>query len=143
MRDNDAALTLIEEAGALAEETGDRFSIAVADVQHGRVLDDLGRREEALLCFDRGIAIFEELGARWEWADALAARGISKRELGQLDEAEQDLRLAIRMSEELGERQLASWTWKALALVAERRGDEPAAAELFRNAKEAQSNFPR
>ena len=142
-QDLDGALELIEEAGALAEETGDRFSMAVADVQHARVLHDLERREEALVCFDRGVATFEELGARWEWADALAARGIMKRELGRLDEAEEDLRIAIRMSEELGERQLASWTWKALARVAERRGDESAAAELFRNAREAESRYPR
>ena len=94
-------------------------------------------------CFDRGIAIFEELGARWELADALAERGISKRELGRLDEAETDLRLAIRISEELGERQLAGWTWRALAQVAERRGDQAAAEELFRNAQEAKSRFPR
>ena len=143
VKDLDAALELIEEAGALAEKTGDRFSIAVADVQHARVLHDLGRVEEALVCFDRGVATFEDLGARWEWADALAARGISKRELGRLDDAETDLRLAIRISEELGERQLASWTWRALARVAERRGDEAAAAELFRNAQEAESRFPR
>jgi tetratricopeptide (TPR) repeat protein len=143
VKDLDGALELIEEAGALAAETGDRFSIAVADVQRARVLHDLGRWEEALVCFDRGLAIFEELGARWEWADALAARGISKRELGRLDDAEKDLRLAIRISEELGERQLASWTWRALALVAERRGDEDAAAELFRNAQEAESRSPR
>ncbi len=143
VKDLDAALELIEEAGALAEKTGDRFSIAVADVQHARVLHDLERIEEALVCFDRGVATFEQLGARWEWADALAARGISKRELGRLDDAETDLRLAIRISEELGERQLASWTWRALARVAERRGDEAAAAELFRNAQEAESRFPR
>ena len=143
VKDLDAALELIEEAGALAEKTGDRFSIAVADVQHARVLHDLGRVEDALVCFDRGVATFEDLGARWEWADALAARGISKRELGRLDDAETDLRLAIRISEELGERQLASWTWRALARVAERRGDEAAAAELFRNAQEAESRFPR
>jgi tetratricopeptide (TPR) repeat protein len=143
VKDLDEALSLIEEAGALAEETGDRFSIAVADVQHARVLHDLERREEALVCFDRGVAIFEELGARWEWADALAARGISKRELGRLDDAEKDLRLAIRISEELGERQLASWTWRALARVAERRGDEAGAAELFRTAQEAESHYPR
>jgi class 3 adenylate cyclase/tetratricopeptide (TPR) repeat protein len=143
VKDLDEALALIEEAGTLAEETGDRFSIAVADVQHARVLQDLGRNEEALVCFDRGAAIFEELGARWEWADALAARGISKRELGRLDDAEKDLRLAIRISEELGERQLASWTWRALARVAERRGDEAGAAELFRTAQEAESHYPR
>ena len=57
------------------------------------------------------------------WPTRSAERGIAKRELGQLDEAEDDLRRTARISEELGERQLASWTWRALARVSEKRGD--------------------
>ena len=90
MMDPEAALKLIDEASALADETGDQFSVGNTSVQKGRVLDDLGRHEEAQPWFDRGIAIFSELGARWEMADARAARGIAKRELGLLDEAEED-----------------------------------------------------
>jgi class 3 adenylate cyclase/tetratricopeptide (TPR) repeat protein len=141
--DPEAALALIEEATTLAEETGDQFSIAVTAVQKGRALEELGRREEALPCLDRGIAIFEELGARWEVADARAGRGIVKRDLGLLDEAEDDLRLAIRISEELGERQLAGWTWRALARVSARRGDKAEARERFRRSREAQDRGPR
>jgi len=143
MHDLEGALELIEEAGALAEETGDQFSVANTAVQKARVFDDLGRGEEALPWFDRGIAIFSELGARWELADARAARGIAKRELGHLDEAEEDLRYAIRISEELGERQLAGWTWRALARVAERRGDATEAEELWRLSREADAQGPR
>ena len=79
MKDLDGALELIDEASALAVETGDQFSVANTSVQKARVFDDLGRPEEALPWFDRGIAIFAELGARWEMADARAARGIAKR----------------------------------------------------------------
>jgi len=82
-------------------------------------------------------------GARWELADATAERGITKRELGRLDEAEEDLQKAIRISKELGERQLASWTWRALARVSERRGDHAEAEERFRRSREADERFRR
>jgi tetratricopeptide (TPR) repeat protein len=125
------ALALSEHAGEIAEETGDQFSIAMTRVQRARVLEDLGRFAEALPLLDDAIAVFDELAARWELGDATAERGIVLRELGRLDEAEETLRAAIRVSEELGERQLASWTWRALAEVSERRGDH-AEAELRR-----------
>ncbi len=89
--------------------------------------------------FDRGIEIFTELGARWELGDALAERGIAEREMGRLDEAERDLRQAIAISEELGERQLAGWTWRALAHVSERRGDHARAEEHRRRAEQEES----
>jgi tetratricopeptide (TPR) repeat protein len=142
MKDPEGALVLIDEARALAEEIGDQFSIANTSVQKGRALHDLDRYEEALPWFDRGVAIFSELGARWELADARAARGIAKRELGRLDDAEEDLRYAIRISEELGDRQLPGWTWRALAKVAELRGDSAAAEEHWRRSREAESRGP-
>jgi tetratricopeptide (TPR) repeat protein len=140
--DLESSLALVEEASSLAEEAGDQFSIAMTAVQKGRVLEDLDRQEESLPWLDRGIAIFEELGARWEVADAQAERGIAKRDLGRLDEAEEDLRSAIRISEELGERQLAGWTWRALAKVSERRGDQAEAIERLRRSREAEARGP-
>ncbi|MGE5225697.1 MAG: ATP-binding protein [Planctomycetaceae bacterium] len=137
------ATLLIEEAQSLADETGDRFSVAVTSTQRGRIEEDLGRFDDALPHLDHAIATFSELGARWELGDALAERGIVERELGRLDEAEDDLRQAVRISEELGERQLASWTWRALAKVAERRGDEAEAAERWRRAEQEEARRPR
>ncbi len=142
MRDPEAALRLVEEAGALAEQVGDQFSIANTSVQKARVLDDLGRASEAVPCFDRGVTIFSELGARWELADAKAARGIAKRNLGLLEEAEQDLRSAVRIAEELGDRQLPPWTLGHLAKIAELRGDKAAAEELLQRSKDAASRGP-
>ncbi|MCI0634899.1 MAG: AAA family ATPase [Actinobacteria bacterium] len=141
-QDAEDALVLSDEALALAEEIDDRFSIAMASVQRARVFDELGRREEALPGLDRGIAIFEELGARWELADAKAERGIVYRELGRLDEAEADLHAAIRISEDLGERQMGGWTWRALALVSERRGDQDEAEVRWRRSREAEAQGP-
>ncbi|HEY7660355.1 MAG TPA: tetratricopeptide repeat protein, partial [Actinomycetota bacterium] len=106
-------------------------------------LEDLDRNAEAIPEFDRAVATFEDLGARWELGDALAERGIAKRDLGRLDEAEGDLRKAIRISEELGERQLASWTWRALARVSELRGDEAEAEQRRRKSREAEARGPR
>ena len=142
INDPDTALQLIDEASALAEQTGDQFTIANTSVQKARVLDDLHRGDEALPCFDRGVTIYGELGARWELADARAARGIAKRNLGRLDEAEEDLRAAIRIAEELGDRQLPPWTWRNLARVAELRGDKAAAEELLQRSKDAESRGP-
>jgi tetratricopeptide (TPR) repeat protein len=143
IKDFDEAMRLIEEASTLAEQSGDQFSVAVSAVQKGRVFEDLGRFEESIPWFDRGIAIFAELGARWELADARAQRGIAKRDLGRFDEAEEDLRYAIRASDELGERQLAGWTWRAYARVAELRGDHGEAEKRYRRSSEAEAHGPR
>jgi class 3 adenylate cyclase/tetratricopeptide (TPR) repeat protein len=143
MDDYDEATRLIEEAQATAEAMDDQFSMAVATVQRGRVFGDLEHFEESIPYFDAAIAIFADLGARWELADATAERGISNRELGRLDEAEEDLRQAVRISEELGERQLAGWTWRALARVAEKRGDQAEAEARFRRAEEEDVRRPQ
>jgi class 3 adenylate cyclase/tetratricopeptide (TPR) repeat protein len=135
--------TLIEEAQKLAEDMGDQFSVAVTTTQRGRLLGDEGRYSDAIPCFDSAIGLFGDLGARWELADATAERGIAKRELGLLDGAEDDLRFATRVSEELGERQLAGWTWRALAKVAERRGDHAQAEERLRRADEEEARRPK
>ncbi len=142
MHDFEGALQLIEDAYAIAIASGDLFSIGNTSVQKARALHDLGRDREALPWLDRGIAIFGELGARWELADARAARGIAERELGRLDEAEEDLRFAIRTAEDLGDRQLPSWTWRALAIVSELRGDQAEAEERLRRSREAASRGP-
>ncbi len=142
-KDAEDALVLSDEALALAEEIGDRFSVAMASVQRARVLDELDRLEEALPGLDRGIEIFDELGARWELADAKAERGIVFRELGRLDEAEEDLHAAIRISEDLGERQMGGWTWRALAKVSEQRGDQAEAEVRWRRSREAEAQGPR
>jgi class 3 adenylate cyclase/tetratricopeptide (TPR) repeat protein len=135
------ALRLSDEASELADRMGDPFSIAMTTVQRARVLEDLGRLEEALSCLDRAVEIFDDLGARWEHGDALAERGIINRELGRLDEAERDLGEAIAISEAIGERQLASWTWGALARVAEARGDTAQAEERWRRSRDAEERF--
>jgi class 3 adenylate cyclase/tetratricopeptide (TPR) repeat protein len=139
----DEATETIERARSLAIDMGDQFSLAVATVQEGRLHEDRGDWEKSLPYFGRGIEIFSDLGARWELGDALAERGIAEREMGRLDEAERDIRQAIAISEELGERQLAGWTWRALAHVSERRGDHVQAEEHRRRAEQEEARRPR
>ncbi len=134
---DDEALALIIEAQELADRIGDQFSVAVTTTQRARVDADMGRFDDAMPRLDAAIATFGDLGARWELADATAERGIAKREMGLLDEAEEDLQRAIRLSQELGERQLVGWTWRALARVSEKRGDQALAAERFKLADQA------
>ena len=83
MSDLEGALELIDQASKIAEEAGDQFSVGNTAIQKARVFGDLGRGEESLPWFDRGVAIFADLGARWELADARAARqsGSSTRSL--------------------------------------------------------------
>ena len=143
MDDAQGAADYIDEAEVAAQAMDDQFSVAVTTTQRGRIYGDEDRHEEAVANFDRAVEIFADLGARWELADAIAERGISKRELGRLDDAEKDLRQAIGISEELGERQLAGWTWRALARVAERRGDRAQADERFRRAEQEEARRPQ
>jgi class 3 adenylate cyclase/tetratricopeptide (TPR) repeat protein len=135
--DQQAALRLSEEATAVAERFGDPFSVAMTSVQRARILEGLGRFEDALPCLEAAVATFEDLGARWELADATAERGDARRGLGQLDAAEDDLKRALHISEELGELQLRSWLWRSLARVSEERGDERQAEERWRRSREA------
>ncbi len=107
----------------LAAELGDRFSVAIATVQVGRALLDSGRAADSLPHFGRALSIFEELGARWEWADTLRTRGVALRELDRLAEAEADLKAALGILGQLGDPTLTRETWRALARVADRRGD--------------------
>ncbi len=137
------AVRLIEEAASVAQDLGDQFSSAVAAVQRGRLHQEANEGREAIDRFDGAIRTFSELGARWELADATAERGISYRELGQLDRAEADLKRAIQISEELGERQLARWSWRALARVSEQRGDGAEAQARLRRADEEEARKPQ
>ncbi len=142
-REHEKAIALIEEARSLAAEMDDQFSVAVTSVQRGRLHQDAGEKEHAIPLFDGAIKVFSDLGARWELADATAERGIVFREMGRLDEAERDLQQAIGISQQLGERQLASWTWRALAKVSQKRGDETEAEERFRRAGEEEARRPQ
>ncbi len=141
--EHDEGRRLIEQALRVATDLGDQFSVAAATVQLARMHRDGGDLDEAIAQLDRAAGIFDDLGARWELADALGERGDGERRRGRLDEAEADLQASLRISEELGERQLAGWTWRQLAKVAERRGNAAEARERMRRADEEDLRRPQ
>jgi class 3 adenylate cyclase/predicted ATPase len=113
--DERQTLRLASEALAIAESTGDAFSIATAHESVGNSLRRLARLEQAEPHADRAVTLFRELGARWELASALTSRGILRRLLRRLDDAIKDLREAYRLCRDLKERSIVTWTAWALA----------------------------
>ena len=129
--DQEEALALSSEALAIAETSGDRFSVAVARESVGNALRRLGRLNEALPHLNGAVDAFRELGARWELASALTSRGILHRVGGRIDEALRDLREAYRLCRELKERGIVTWTACQLAIALVRGGELQAAREVL------------
>jgi tetratricopeptide (TPR) repeat protein len=125
------ALALASEALALADASGDRFSIGVAAESVGSTLRRMDRLEEAETHLDRAVAAFRELSARWELASALTARGIARRLALRTQEAIADLREAYRLCRELKERSIVTWTASALAKSLTDAGETEAARRIL------------
>ena len=138
--DVEAALRLSEEASALAEATGDRFSIAVVDRATGAGARRPGRREER----------WRASTAAWRPSRSWA-RGGSGRTRSRSGASPARARTARRRREgthgstdsleELGELQLASWTWRALAACRSCRGDDAEAERQARRSRDAEEQF--
>jgi tetratricopeptide (TPR) repeat protein len=125
------ALALASEALALAEASGDRFSIGVAREAVGSTLRRMDRLEEAEAHLDGAVEAFRELSARWELASALTSRGIARRLLGRTQEAIADLREAYRLCRELKERSIITWTASSLAKALADAGETGAARDVI------------
>ena len=119
---------------AIAESSGDRFSIGVARESVGSALRRLWRLEEAEEHLDAAVQAFRELGARWELASALTSRGIAARLAGRTEDALRDLREAYRLCRELKERSLITWTASALAKALVAQGELGAARQVLEEA---------
>lgn len=113
--DEEEVLALASQALAIAEGSGDRFSIAVARENVGGALRRMGRLEEAAQHVEAAVDAYREHGARWELASALTSRGIIHRHAGRTAEAVKDLREAYRLCRELKERSILGWTAGTLA----------------------------
>jgi class 3 adenylate cyclase/tetratricopeptide (TPR) repeat protein len=128
--DEEECLSLASRALAIAEATGDAFSIATARESVGNSLRRRGRFEEAEPHLDRAVAAFRELGARWELASGLTSRGIARRLLRRLDDALKDLKEAYRICRDLKERSIVTWTAWALARSLSDAGEISAARQV-------------
>ena len=129
--DEESSLRLAAEALAVAETSGDRFSLAVAHEAVGGSMRHMMRLEDAEAHMDRSIDAFRELGARWELASALTSRGIARRLAGRAEDAVKDLREAFRLCRELKERSIITWTASALARALVNAGDPGSARRVL------------
>ena len=129
--DEEEALALGSRSLAIAEGSGDRFSIAVAHENVGGTLRRLWRLDEAGTHLDAAVHTFRELAARWELASALTSRGIAEWLTGETADAVRDLREAFRLCRELKERSIVTWTASALAKALVEAGDPGAARQVL------------
>jgi CHAT domain-containing protein/tetratricopeptide (TPR) repeat protein len=68
----DDAVTIIEEAIAEAERTGDRFGLAKTHREKGSILQSMGRTPDALIWIERALAEYEAIGDRAGIASSLS-----------------------------------------------------------------------
>jgi len=129
--DEEGSLRLAAEALAIAETSGDRFSLAVAHEAVGGTMRHMMRLADAEEHMDRAVDAFRALGARWELASALTSRGIARRLAGRAQDAVEDLREAYRICRELKERSIITWTAAALARAYVSAGDPGAARRVL------------
>jgi tetratricopeptide (TPR) repeat protein len=140
--DEERGFSLASEALAIAEASGDRFSVGVARQGVGDALRRLWRLEEAEPHLDGAVEAMRELGARWELASTLTSRGILRRLSGRPDEAVKDLREAFRLCRDLKERSIVTWTASALAQASVDAGDLKTARGALGEAAAAGSEVP-
>jgi len=129
--DEERALSLASEGLAIAEASGDRFSVGVARQGVGDALRRLWRLDEAKPHLDGAVDAMRELGARWELASMLTSRGILHRLSGRPEDAVKDLREAFRLCRDLKERSIVMWTANALAEASVDAGDLKTAREVL------------
>ncbi|MEX2204377.1 MAG: tetratricopeptide repeat protein [Actinomycetota bacterium] len=129
--DEEQVLALASQALAIAEGSGDRFSIAVARENVGGSLRRMDRLDEALTHLDTAVGTYRQLGARWEVASALTARGVTHRIAGRAEQAVADLREAYRLCRELNDRSILGWTAGMLARSLADLGEFGAARDVL------------
>jgi tetratricopeptide (TPR) repeat protein len=105
--DFDRALRLYREAAAGYQRTGDRRREAIALLNGGAALAQVGRFGDALDAFDEARALALRVGNARTAAVSLENRGAVRRALGEHRPAEDDLTLALTEAARLGHRRLA------------------------------------
>lgn len=132
--DEEESLALASRALAMAEDSGDRFSISTARESLAGVLRRMGRLDLALEHADAAVEGFRAVDARWELASSLTARGNVHRLGGRVADAVRDLREAFRLCRELKERSIVTWTAGSLAKAFADAGETGRAREVLSEA---------
>jgi len=105
--DFDRALRLYRDAAAGYQRTGDRRREAIALLNGGAALAQVGRFGDALDAFDEARSLALRVGNARTAAVSLENRGAVRRALGEHRPAEDDLALALTEAARLGHRRLA------------------------------------
>ncbi len=126
------ALTFLEPALAIQEETGNRWAEASCLENLGMTLRDLGHPDQALSHFQRALAICSELGLRDDEASVLIEAGIAADDLEDWDAARDAFGRALRIAEELKQDQARIEALAGLAQIDLRASNLPGAQERVR-----------
>lgn len=118
----------LRQAG-IAARAGD--GDAQMALQHAAILERLGRMDEALDGYRRGLAAARRAGDGQTQAKLLCNRGVLHAYRGVLHAAESDLRDALQIALTLDQPLLAATVLQNLGWVATRRGDLPGALASF------------
>jgi len=118
----------LRQAG-IASRAGD--GDAQMALQHATILERLGRMDEALGGYRRGLAAARRAGDGQTEAKLLGNRSVLHAYRGALHAAQADLRDALAIARALDQPLLAATMLQNLGWVATRRGDLPAALQSF------------
>jgi hypothetical protein len=126
---NQGRSTAALHQAAIAARAGD--GDAQMALQHATILERLGRTDEALGGYRRGLTAARRAGDRQTEAKLLCNRSVLHAYRGALGAAQADLRGALAIARGLGQPLLAATVLQNLGWVATRRGDLPAALANF------------
>lgn len=120
-----------------ASEGADGPVAAALATQRALILQRLGRADEALAWYRRGLPVLRRSGDQLREARALSNRAILFTTTGATAQAERDLQRSLELYQALGHKREAGSALHNLAFVAGRRGDVPAALERYDAAEAA------
>jgi len=132
----DEALTVVEECGAAALETGNEAALLIESVARARIAMQQGDPSSALECASSALTRAAHLDDAGLTATALVESGLARQALGRSDEAVEDLERAVARSMDETDRPHFQQSCLALAEVRLCRGECREAMDAARRASE-------
>jgi len=134
----DVAEELFREGLALAESSGDRKGIALAQGGIGFVLAVVrGDAAAAVAAFEAALSMFEEMGERTQVSDTLVSLGNAYRRLGKLERARDYYLRGLAMLAAAGNRQMTTGLLFLICALESERGEHARVARLWGAAEAA------
>jgi tetratricopeptide (TPR) repeat protein len=123
-------LTHARRAQHIRKEIADRMGEGTLLNNLGKIYDDLGRQEEAHVCYEQVLHILREIGNRPGEATALHNLGFRYQQGGQYDLAQRHYEESLRLRKEMGDRGGEGITLDNLGGVYSELGEEEKADGL-------------